>query len=154
MCSTVMRGGNMKLEHLLQAYKINNIDTEVKNMSDKKEKAGVITFADGISASYLLDNEDIGIAMKIFFNCLARNNSKPQAQINHVIKVLNVIQQTIMLLGNITQKETNMILEKLGLFDNTFKEGKQIKHLEHTYKIEVIDGLLCLSINEIRLMTA
>lgn len=140
----------MKLEHLLQAYKIDNIDTEVKSMSDKKEKAGVITFADGISASYLLDNEDIVIAMKIFFNCLARNNSKPQAQINHVIKVLNVIQQTIMLLGNITQKETNMILEKLGLFDNTFRGGKQIKHLEHAYKIEVIDGLLCLSINEIR----
>lgn len=139
----------MKLEHLLQAYKINNIDTEVKNMSDKKEKAGVITFADGISASYLLDNEDIVIAMKIFFNCLARNN-KPQAQINHVIKVLNVIQQTIMLLGNITQKETNMILEKLGLFDNTFRDEKQIKHLEHAYKIEVIDGLLCLNINEIR----
>jgi hypothetical protein len=138
----------MKLEHLLQAYKINNIDTEVKNMSDKK-KAGVITFADGISASYLLDNEDIVIAMKIFFNCLARNN-KPQAQINHVIKVLNVIQQTIMLLGNITQKETNMILEKLGLFDNTFRDEKQIKHLEHAYKIEVIDGLLCLSIDEIR----
>lgn len=140
----------MKLEHLLQAYKINNIDTEVKNMSDKKEKAGVITFADGISASYLLDNEDIVIAMKIFFNCLARNNSKPQAQINHVIKVLNVIQQTIILLGNITQKETNMILEKLGLFDNTFRDKKQIKHLEHAYKIEVIDGLLCLSIDEIR----
>lgn len=138
----------MKLEHLLQAYKINNIDTEVKNMSDKK-KAGVITFADGISASYLLDNEDIVIAMEIFFNCLARNN-KPQAQINHVIKVLNVIQQTIMLLGNITQKETNMILEKLGLFDNTFRDEKQIKHLEHAYKIEVIDGLLCLSIDEIR----
>lgn len=140
----------MKLEHLLQAYKINNIDTEVKNMSDKKEKAGVIKFADGISASFLLDDEDIVIAMKIFFNCLARNSSKPQTQINHVIKVLNVMQQTIMLLGNITQKETNMILEKLGLFDNTFRSGKQIKHLEHAYKIEVIDGLLCLSIDEIR----
>lgn len=139
----------MKLEHLLQAYKINNIDTEVKNMSDKKEKAGVIKFADGISASYLLDDEDIVVAMKIFFNGLARDSSKPQAQINHVIKVLNVMQQTIMLIGNITQKETNMILEKLGLFDNTFRNGKQIKHLEHAYKIEVIDGLLCLSINEI-----
>ena len=46
-------------------------------------------------------------------------------------------------------KECNMILEKLGLFDSTFKEGKQIKHLDHTYRIEVVDGLLVLSINEI-----
>lgn len=138
----------MKLEHLLQSYKAKNIDTEIKDMSDKKEKAGVITFTEGISASYLLDNEDIVIAMKIFFNCLVRNSSKPQSQINHVIKVLNVMQQTIMLLGNITQHEANMILEKLGLFDNTFRSGKQIKHLQHSYSLEVVEGLLCLNINE------
>lgn len=138
----------MKLEHLLQSYKSNNIDTEIKDMSDKKEKAGVITFAEGISASYLLDNEDIVIAMNIFFNCLVRNSSKLQSQINHVIKVLNVMQQTIMLLGNITQHEANMILEKLGLFDNTFRSGKQIKHLQHSYKLEVVESLLCLNINE------
>lgn len=138
----------MKLEHLLQSYKANNINTEIKDMSDKKEKAGVITFAEGISASYMLDNEEIVIAMKIFFNCLVRNSSKPQSQINHVIKVLNVMQQTIMLLGNITQHEANMILEKLGLFDNTFRSGIQIKHLQHSYKLEVVEGLLCLNINE------
>lgn len=143
----------MKLEHLIQAYKVNNIEAELKEMNSNNEKAGTITFANGISAAYLLDDEDIVISMKIFFNYLARKSMKVDAQISHTIKVLNVIQNTIMLLSNITQKECNMILSELGLFDNTFKEGKQIKHLEHTYKIEVIDGLLCLSINEIRLMT-
>lgn len=142
----------MKLEHLLQAYKTNNIEAELKEMNDKQEKAGVITFENGISASYLLDNEDIVIAMKIFFNCLTRDSLTVTNQISHVIKIIQIIQNTIMLLGNVTQKESNMILESLGLFDNTFVEGKQIKHLEHTYKIELIGGLLCLSINEIELM--
>lgn len=142
----------MKLEHLIQAYKVNNIEAELKEMNSNNEKAGTITFANGISAAYLLDNEDIVISMKIFFNCLG--SMKAEEQVSHIIKVLNVMHNTIMLLSNITQKECNMILSELGLFDNTFKEGKQIKHLEHTYKIEVIDGLLCLSINEIRLMTA
>ena len=142
----------MKLEHLLQAYKINNIEAELNEMNSNNERAGVITFANGISASYLLDNEDIVIAMKIFFNCLARKNMKLNSQLSHVIKVLTIMQNTIMLLSNIPQKECNMILDKLGLFDNTFMQGKQIKHLEHTYKIEVIDGLLCFSINEIELM--
>lgn len=142
----------MKLEHLLQAYKLNNIEAELKEMNKDNERAGVITFANGISASYLLDNEDIVIAMKIFFNCLARNDFKLTSQINHVIKVITIMQNTIMLLGNVPQKEANIILESLGLFDNTFTEGKQIKHLDHTYKIEAIDGLLCLSINEIELM--
>lgn len=138
----------MKLEHLLQAYKINNIDTEIKDMSDNKERTGIITFADGISASYLLDDEDIVIAIKIFFNCLAKNDFKVMSQINHVIKIINIMQKTITLLSNVTQKEANMILESLGLFDDTFTEGKQIKHLEHTYRVEVMEGLLCLSINE------
>lgn len=142
----------MKLEHLLQAYKTNNIEAELKEMNKDNEKAGVITFANGISASYLLDDEDIIIAMKIFFNCLARENMKLNSQLSHVIKVLTIMQNTIMLLSNIPQKECNMILDKLGLFDNTFIQGKQIKHLEHIYKIEVIGGLLCLSINEIELM--
>ena len=142
----------MKLEHLVQAYKINNIEAELKEMNSKNEKAGVINFANGISASYLLDDEDIVIAMKIFFNCLARGSMKLDAQLSHVIKVIQVMQNTIMLLSNIPQNECNMILDKLGLFDNTFKEGKQIKHLDHAYKIEVVEGLLCLSINEIELM--
>ena len=120
-------------------------------MNKDNEKVGVITFANGISASYLLDNEEIVVAMKIFFNCLARGSMKLDAQLSHVIKVLTIMQNTIMLLGNIPQKECNMILEKLGLFDNTFQQGKQIKHLEHAYRIEVVEGLLCLSINEIEL---
>lgn len=142
----------MKLEHLLQAYKVNNIEAELKEMNSNSEKAGTITFVNGISAAYLLDDEDIVISMKIFFNCLARENMKLNSQLSHVIKVLTIMQNTIMLLANIPQKECNMILDKLGLFDNTFIQEKQIKHLEHTYKIEVIDGLLCFSINEIESM--
>ena len=49
----------MKLEHLLQAYKVNNIEAKLKEMNDKQEKAGTIKFTNGISASYLLDNENI-----------------------------------------------------------------------------------------------
>ena len=142
----------MKLEHLLQAYKVNNIEAELKEMNNENEKAGTINFAKGIVASYLLDDEEIVIAMKIFFNCLTTKGLNISSQLSHTIKVLNIMQNTIMLLSNIPPKECNMILEKLGLFDNTFKEGKQIKHLDHTYRLEVIEGILCLSINEIDLM--
>lgn len=139
----------MKLEHLMQAYKINNINAEIKDMSNETERAGVITFANGISASYLLDNEDIVIAIKIFFNCLTLDKLTITNQLSHTIKIITIMQQTMMLLSNIPQNECNIILKQLGLFDNTFRSGKQIKHLDHEYKIEVIDGLLCLTINEI-----
>ena len=142
----------MKLEHLIQAYKVNNINAELKEMNTDKERAGVITYANGIAASYLLDDEEIIVAMKMFFNCLTTDELKIQNQLSHTIKILTIMQNTIMLLSNIPQNECNMILEKLGLLDNTFKKGKQIKHLEHEYKIEIVNGLLCLSINEIELL--
>lgn len=139
----------MKLEHLLQAYKLNNIEAELKEMNTKDEKVGVITFAKGISASYLLDDEEIVIAMKMFLNSLTEDTLNISNQFSHIIKIITIMQSTITLLCNISQKECNIILDKLGLFDNTFKGGKQIKHLNHSYGIEVIDGLLCLGINEL-----
>ena len=140
----------MKLEHLIQAYNFNKIPAKTKEeIEQDNERAGTIEFYNGIVASYLLDNENIVIALKLFMNCLTRDTLTLTGQLSHTIKVLQVMQQTIMLLGNVLQKECNIILEKLGLFDNTFSKGKQIKHLEHTYKIEVIDGLLCLSIEEV-----
>lgn len=117
----------MKLEHLIQAYKQNNIYVELKDMSDKNEKAGVISFANGISASYLLDNEHIVVAMKMFFNCLTTETLNINTQLSYTVKILNIMQNTIMLLSNITQKECNMILSKLGLFDNTFQKRKTNK---------------------------
>lgn len=139
----------MKLEHLIQAYNINKIPAMISNeYINEDERAGVITISKGISASYLLDDEDIVIAMKLFVNCLNRKDLKIISQVNHTIDTLKTIQQTIMLLSNIPQKECNMILEQLGLFDGTFKEGKQIQHLGYSFRIEVINGILCISIAE------
>ena len=114
----------MKLEHLIQAYKVNSINVELEEMNTDKEKAGTITFAKGITAAYLLDDEDIVISMKVFFNCLTKEKLTMTNQLSHTIKILNIIQNTIMLLSNIPQKECNMILEKLGLFNNTFQKRK------------------------------
>lgn len=139
----------MRLEYLIKAYKKKSIELEIEEMNNEKERAGVIVFGNGISASYLLDEEDIIISMKIFINCLTLDEKNISNQFNHVIKVLKVLQETIMLLSNISQSETNIILDKLGLFDNTFSKGKQIKHIDHTYKAEIVQGLLCFSISEI-----
>ena len=138
----------MNLEDLIKAYKVNNIEAELKEMNTENEKAGVITFHKGVSASYLLDDEDIVIVMKMFCNCLVTNELNITNQISYIISVITIIQNTIMLLSNISQKECNMILDKLGLFDNTFKEEKRIKHLQHSYSIEVLDGILVFNISE------
>ena len=138
----------MKLEHLVQAYKINNVNVELEDMSNENEKAGVIKFCNGIAASYLLDEEQIVVAIKIFCNCITSDKPSIENQINYVLNIINIMQQTMMLLSNIPQKECILILESLGLFNGTFKEEKQIKHLDHIYSIQLIDNLICLSVTE------
>ena len=139
----------MKLEHLIQGYNFNRIPAKInKEINQDGERAGVINLYNGMSASYLLDEEEIVVAIKIFFNCLTTNDKTLDNQLSHCIKIINVIQKTIEILGNIPQKEANLIIEGLGMFDNTFKDGKKIKHLEHMYKAEVVNGLLCFSIIE------
>ena len=102
----------MKLAHLIQAYNFNKIPAKIKEEVEvDKERAGTIEFYNGILASYLLDNEDIIVAMKLFMNCLTRDTLTLTGQLSHTIKTIQVMQQTIMLLGNVPQKECNIVLE-------------------------------------------
>ena len=111
----------MKLEHLLKAYKLNNINAEIKDVNNEIERAGVITFANGISASYLLDDEDIVIAMKIFFNCLI-TDEKGTIQTNTFNSVGDTETKTIVdnnesygkncYYGNSNQTKNKLIFEE------------------------------------------
>ena len=146
----------MKLEHLIQAYNFNNIQANIKEeYKEAEERAGVIEFDKNINASYLLDDEDIIVDMIIFCNCIelpARSSNKDLTiinQIDYTIRIINVLQKTIELISDVPKKEANMILEKLGMFDSTFKEGKQIKHLEHSFSINIYEGLLKFEIKEL-----
>lgn len=146
----------MKLKHLIEAYNFNNISAILKQeLRNKEESAGVIAFEKGINGSYLLNNEGTVSNLIIFANCLAlfsKQKSKKEMlnnQLDHSIKVIKILQKSIELLAHIPRKEANMILEKLGLFDGTFKEGKQIKHIEYSFRAEIKEGLLMFSIGEI-----
>lgn len=139
----------MKLEHLIQAYNFNKIPANInEEIKQDNERAGVIKFNKNINASYLLDDEDIIVNMVIFCNCITYRKELKE-QLKHTVEVIKVLQKTIELLANVPQKEANMILENLGLFDDTFKEGKQIKHLKHKFKIQTKEGLLMFNVEEI-----
>ena len=137
----------MKLEHLIQAYNFNSISSNIeKQIEDKKERAGVIKFNDNIHASYLLDDEDIVIALNIFCNCVVDKNTI-EMQLQNVIDIIKIIQKSIELLGNTTQEEANKILDSLYMFEQKL-ETKSARYINHIYKIEVVNGLLIFSIIE------
>lgn len=117
----------MRLKHLIQAYNFNKIPATLnKEINQDNEKAGVIKFNENINAAYLLDEEEIVVALNIFCNCITKELTI-DSQISHTLKVIEVLQKTIELIANIPKKEVNMILKKLGLFDNTFQKRKKNK---------------------------
>lgn len=118
----------MKLEHLIQSYNFNKISARIKEeINTPNERAGVIEFYNGIAASYLLGSNDTVISIKLYINCLTRKALNLSGQLSYITNALLVIQQTIMLLSNISQEECNILLTKLGLFNNTFQKRKTNK---------------------------
>lgn len=119
---------SIKLEHLIQSYNFNKIPARIKEeINTLNERAGVIEFYNGIAASYLLGSNDTVISIKLYINCLTRKALNLSGQLSYITNALLVIQQTIMLLPNISQEECNILLTKLGLFNNTFQKRKTNK---------------------------
>lgn len=138
----------MKLEHLIQGYKFNRISVMIdREINEKEERAGVLKFNDDITASYLLDNEGIVIAMNLFSNCVVAHNKTMDKQLKHTTNTLTIIQKTIQLIGNTKQEEANSILKQLGLFSGNIK-AKAVRFTNHIYKIDTANGLLVFSMLE------
>ena len=135
----------MKLEHLIDGYKHNGINVEVI-IDNEKEKAGIIKFTDYIYATYYEDDEIVK-SIQVFANTIT--SKEISNQLDHTINLLKVLSNTIELLTNVSEEVRNMILDTLGLFNNTFKEGKQLQHNNYRYKIEIADGLILFTIGEI-----
>lgn len=133
----------MKLEHLIEAYRFKGLNVETTKQEDK---AGVIKFTDYIYATYYEDDEIVK-SIQVFANTIA--DKEINNQVEHTINLLKVLSNTIELLTNVSEEIRNMILDTLGLFNNTFKEGKQVKYNGYGYKIEIADGLILFTIGGI-----
>ena len=133
----------MKLEHLIEAYKYKEMKAEITKQEDK---AGVIKFTDYIYATYYEDDEIVK-SIQVFANTIL--SKEVNKQLEHTINLLKVLSNTIELLTNVSEDIRNTILDTLGLFNNTFKDGKQVKYNGYGYKIEIADGLILFTIGEI-----
>lgn len=133
----------MKLEHLIEAYKYKEIKAEI---TKQEGKAGVIKFNEYIYATYYEDDEIVK-SIQVFANTIT--SKEISNQLDHTINLLKVLSNTIELLTTATPEESNTILETLGLFNNTFKEGKQVKHNGYGYRVEIADGLILFTVGEI-----
>lgn len=129
----------MKIDHLIQAYKINNIEAEIQ---EKNIKSGMIKYGEGMASDYFLDSEDSIVSIQMFFN------QKKDRDVLYSIKVIQLIQITIMLFCNVSQKEANLILKELGMFEKEKQNDTFIQHLKYQCRMKIENGLLYFSISE------
>lgn len=138
----------IKLEHLIQGYNFNRIQAKVdKEFNDSNEKAVVINFSSDINGAFLLDKEDIVVAVNLYANGVVQDNKTLDNQIKHTTETLIIIQKTMELVGNIKQEEANNILKQLGLFKGKIKD-KAVRFLNYVYRIDAANGLLHFSMLE------
>lgn len=138
----------MNLKHLIQGYNFNKIPAKIdKEINQEKERAGVIKYNEKIHGSYLLDDEEIVVAITIFSNCVVEKDKTMDNQLKHTTQTLLIIQKTMELLGNIKQEEANNIMKQLGMFSGKIKE-KAVHFLNYVYKIDVANGLLMFTMLE------
>ena len=132
----------MKLEHLIQGYNFNKIPAKIEQkINQDEEKAGVIKYNEDTNGSYLIDDNEIVIAINIFSNCIVEKNKTIDNQLKHTTQTLLIIQKTMELLANIKQEEANNIMKQLGMFSGKIKE-KAVRFLNYVYKIDAANGLL------------
>lgn len=130
----------MKVDHLIQAYKMNKIEAELQ---EKNAKSGMVKYGEGMVSDYFLDSENSIVSIQMFFNQIKDKD------VLYSIKVIRLIQTTIMLFCNISQQEANLILNGLGMFRKEKQEDTFIQHLQYQYRIKIENGLLYFSISEL-----
>ena len=135
----------MKLNHIIEAYRFNNIEVELykKDIESSKvlnipEEAGVLKFNDDIYAAFILDDEKFICGINLFANAVV--NKDLNIQIKHTEKLLVIVQKTIELLCDTTQEEANNILDRLGILKGILKE-KAVERMGCIYKIKADNGI-------------
>lgn len=108
--------------------------------------SGVIKYSDDIFLTYFL-KDNIVTAFQMFASCIPTN--KLVTPIDHGITLITKVQQALINVCSVDQQEANAAMHILGMFDSSFKVGKQTVLFDYLLKSEVVEGLLLISATEL-----
>lgn len=108
--------------------------------------SGVIKYSDDIFLTYFLE-DNIITAFQMFAACIPTN--KLVNPVEHSITIITKVQQALINVCSVDQQEANAAMHILGLFDSSFKIGKQSALFDYLLKSEVVEGLLLISATEL-----
>ncbi|WP_159641815.1 hypothetical protein [Erysipelothrix anatis] len=115
-------------------------------LQSEQNGSGVIKYTEDIMTTYFLAELDVK-AVQVFASAKVSNDAA--LQLSHTTKLIEVIQNTFMVLIDVDQAQANEIMKLIGMFDGSFVDGKQAAVYDYLIKVEVANGLILVAVTEV-----
>lgn len=113
---------------------------------DRFDNSGVIKYSDDMFATYFMEDSTV---KAIQITAATKVKGSFNNQINHTTNLIKTFKNIAVSLCEVTEDEAKSVMELLGLFDQSFTKGKQVFLFDYLFKVEVVEGLILISIAEL-----
>lgn len=122
----------------------------IKSMNAKEiyqdKSSFVLKHSEDIFQTCYCQDDDV-TAVQLF--ATAWVSKDPSKQIKHTESILKVFKSVLTLLCEYDDDDIGLAMNRLGLFDLSFKFGKEMSLYDYLLKAEVVDGLFIVTIAEV-----
>lgn len=122
----------------------------IKSMNAKEihqdKSSFVLKHSEDIFQTCYCQDDDVTAVQLFATACVSKD---PIKQIKHTESILKVFKSVLKLLCEYDDDDIGLVMNRLGLFDLSFKFGKEMSLYDYLLKAEVVDGLFIVTIAEV-----
>ncbi|MDE8240092.1 hypothetical protein PT229_00955 [Erysipelothrix rhusiopathiae] len=122
----------------------------IKNMNAKETHQDISSFvlkhSEDLFQTCYCQDDDVTAVQLFATACVSKD---PIKQIKHTESILKVFKSVLTLLCEYDDDDVRLVMNRLGLFDLSFKFGKEMSLYDYLLKVEVVDGLFIVTIAEV-----
>ncbi|MDE8339818.1 hypothetical protein PT226_05240 [Erysipelothrix rhusiopathiae] len=122
----------------------------IKNMNVKEihqdKSSFVLKHSEDLFQTCYCQDDDVTAVQLFATACVSKDSIK---QIKHTESILKVFKSVLSLLCEYDDDDIRLVMNRLGLFDLSFKFGKEMSLYDYLLKAEVVNGLFIVTIAEV-----
>lgn len=122
----------------------------IKNMNAKEihhdKSSFVLKHSEDLFQTSYCQDDDVTAVQLFATACVSKD---PIKQIKHTESIIKVFKSVLTLLCEYDDDDIGLVMNRLGLFDLSFKSGKEMSLYDYLLKAEVVDGLFIVTIAEV-----
>lgn len=122
----------------------------IKNMNaieiHQDKSSFVLKHSEDLFQTCYCQDDDVTAVQLFATACVSKDSIK---QIKHTESILKVFKSVLSLLCEYDDDDIRLVMNRLGLFDLSFKFGKEMSLYDYLLKAEVVNGLFIVTIAEV-----